>query len=251
MRRESVISIGLALASHAVVLFGIPATLLRPALKSPEPAYIEVSLAAAPSVMESSTPVTEPEPQVSEPAPPPTLKPEAEPPPPKLESQQPDTVVVPPKPEDPQPPKPTPAEPPPVPPEPPRQVAATSTPASATVSPPTKGAESTGISAVTNQTSVSGEYQLLSQPYYVKRGQARYPLQAKKLRQEGTVVLTLYINALGRLDNVEVKESSGFPLLDEAAIAAERQSRFRPAYIGNRPVPSKAEVPYRFQLARD
>lgn len=246
MRRESVISIGLALASHAVVLFGVPAILLRPAVESPETAYIEVSLTAAPAVV----PVADAEPQVSQPAPPPTPLLDAEPLPPKLEPQQPDPVVAPPKPEDVKPP-PTPAEPALAPPEPPQQVAAASTPDSATASPATDRAQPAGVSAAANQSNVGGEYQLLNQPYYVKRGQARYPLEAKKLRQEGTVVLTLYINALGRLDKIEVKESSGCALLDEAAIAAERQSRFRPAYLGNRPVPSKAEVPYRFQLARD
>jgi protein TonB len=127
-----------------------------------------------------------------------------------------------------------------------RQVATASTPDSATVD-----GQAADIGVVTNQGTVGSEYQLLNQPYYTKRGQARYPLEAKKLRQEGTVVLTLYINALGRLDKIEIKESSGFPQLDEAAIAAERQSRFRPAYLGNRPVASKAEVPYRFQLGRE
>jgi protein TonB len=248
MRRESVISVGLALASHAAVLFCVPAILLRPALKSPEPAYIEVTLAAAPPVM----PVAEPEPQVSQPAPRPTPKPDAEPPPPTEPAfQQPDPLVAPLKPEILKLPVPPPAEPPPAPPESAQQVATASTPDLATASPATQVTQATGINAVTKQASVSSEYQLLSQPYYVKRGQAKYPLEAKKLRQEGTVVLALYINALGRLDKIEIKESSGFPLLDEAAIAAERQSRFRPAYIGNRPAPSKAEVPYRFQLAHD
>ena len=248
MRRESVISVGLALTGHAVLLFGVPATLLRPALKPPEPAYIEVSLAAAPSIM----PGAKPEPQVSQPAPLPTPKPDAEPLPPKPEPQQPDPVIAPPeKLEDLKPPEPKPAEPAPAPPEPPQQVATTSTPKLATASPATQFGQAASLNAVANQASVSNEYQLLSQPYYVKRGQARYPLEAKKLRQEGTVVLTLYISARGRLDKIEVKESSGFPLLDEAAITAERQSRFRPAYLGNRPVASKAEVPYRFQVAHD
>ncbi len=250
MRRESVISIGLALASHAVVLFGVPGTLLRPALTSPEPVYIEVSLAAAPPALESAAPAVESAPQVSQPAPLPTPKPETEAPPPKPEPPQPEPVVPRPKPEDLKP-EPPPAEPAPAPPEPPQQVATASTPDSAIASPATDRAQATGVSAVANQPNGGGEYQVLNQPYYVKRGQARYPLEAKKSHQEGTVVLTLYINALGRLDKIEVKESSGFPLLDEAAITAERQSRFRPAYLGNRPVPSKAEVPYRFRLARD
>ena len=95
---------------------------------------------------------------------------------------------------------------------------------------------------------MDGRYHILSQPYYLKRGQPDYPALARRKRQEGAVVLTVFINALGSLDKIEVKESSGIPLLDEAAVAAERKSRFRPAYVDNRPVPSKAEVPYRFKL---
>lgn len=243
MRRECVISVGLAIASHAIVLFGIPGALLRPALKTPEPAYMEVSLMAAPPAL----PVAPIEPQVPQPAPAPTPKPEVEPPPqPEAEPRQPDPIVAPPEPEALKMPEPTPPDPKPAPPEPAHQVATASTPDSAAVD-----GRAAGLGVVTNQATVGSEYQLLNQPYYAKRGEARYPLEAKKLRQEGTVVLTLYINALGRLDKIEIKESSGFPLLDEAAIAAERQSRFRPAYLGNRPVASKAEVPYRFQLERE
>lgn len=95
---------------------------------------------------------------------------------------------------------------------------------------------------------MDGQYHILTQPYYLKRGQPEYPAVARRKRQEGVVVLTVFINALGGLDKIEIRESSGFPLLDEAAIAAERKSRFRPAYVDNRAVPAKAEVPYRFKL---
>ena len=95
---------------------------------------------------------------------------------------------------------------------------------------------------------MDGQYHILSQPYYLKRSQTDYPALARRKRQEGVVVLTVFINAHGSLDKIEVKESSGFPLLDEAAVAADCKSRFRPAYVDNRPVPSKAQVPYRFKL---
>jgi len=247
MRRESVISVGLAVAGHAVVLFGVPATMLRPSPQPPETAYVEVSLMPAPPAL----PAAEDQPQVSQPAPAPPPKPDVEPPPqPEVEPQRTVPIIAPSEPEVLKMPESAPPEPQPAPPEPAHQGATASTD-SATTGSATQGSQPAGVRVVTNQVSVDGVYQLLNQPYYTKRGQARYPLEAKKLRQEGTVVLTLYINALGRLDKIEIKESSGFPLLDEATIAAERQSRFRPAYLGNRPVASKAEVPYRFQLGRE
>jgi protein TonB len=88
----------------------------------------------------------------------------------------------------------------------------------------------------------------VSQPSYLERVQPVYPPQSRRLRQEGVVVLTLFISAEGRLDRVEVARSSGHRLLDEAAVAAERKSRFRPATLGGRPVACRAEVPYRFEL---
>lgn len=91
-------------------------------------------------------------------------------------------------------------------------------------------------------------YRVVSEPSYLTRTQPAYPAQARRLQQEGVVVLTLYISAEGRLDRVEVTKSSGHRSLDEAAVAAERKSRFRPATLGGRPVPCKAEVPYRFEL---
>jgi protein TonB len=88
----------------------------------------------------------------------------------------------------------------------------------------------------------------VSQPSYLERVDPVYPAQARRLRQEGAVVLTLFISAEGRLDRIEVTKSSGHRLLDEAAVAAERKSRFRPATVEGRPVPCQAEVPYRFEL---
>lgn len=100
------------------------------------------------------------------------------------------------------------------------------------------------------QANAVSHYQTIEQPYYLKRGKPEYPSQAKRLKQEGVVVLALFINERGGLDNIEVVQSSGFPLLDEAAIAAERRSRFRPAYLRDRPVACRATVPYRFVLPR-
>jgi protein TonB len=91
-------------------------------------------------------------------------------------------------------------------------------------------------------------YHAVSRPSYLERVEPAYPAQARRLRQEGVVVLRLFIGAAGELDRIEVARSSGHRLLDEAAVAAERKSRFRPATVEGRPVPCQAEVPYRFEL---
>jgi protein TonB len=95
---------------------------------------------------------------------------------------------------------------------------------------------------------LESRYHAVSHPSYLERVEPTYPAQARRLRQEGVVVLRLFIGAGGGLDRIEVAKSSGHRLLDEAAIAAEGRSRFRPATVGGRPVPCTAEVPYRFEL---
>lgn len=50
------------------------------------------------------------------------------------------------------------------------------------------------------------------------RARKRYPLAARRLGQEGVVVVLARIAADGRLANVEVKRASGFPLLDRDAL---------------------------------
>lgn len=74
------------------------------------------------------------------------------------------------------------------------------------------------------------------------------PAEALRKKQTGTVRLLLYINEQGTVDKVEIVQSSGFPSLDAAAMAAERRSTFRPAIINGSPVKSKVIVPYIFQL---
>ena len=47
---------------------------------------------------------------------------------------------------------------------------------------------------------------------------------------------------------VEIKKSSGFRLLDQAAIKAVRHWKFQPGRIGDLPVESKVEIPIKFSL---
>ncbi|EGO61956.1 energy transducer TonB [Acetonema longum] len=56
-----------------------------------------------------------------------------------------------------------------------------------------------------------------------------YPLEARKAGWEGTVVLRIQIMENGAPGQVTVYRSSGYDLLDEAAISAVRQWRFVPA----------------------
>ncbi len=63
-----------------------------------------------------------------------------------------------------------------------------------------------------------------------------YPVESARKREAGTTALTFCITADGRLVDVRLARSSGFPRLDEATIAWARTARFNPAAINGDPV---------------
>jgi protein TonB len=65
------------------------------------------------------------------------------------------------------------------------------------------------------------------------------------------VVLSVLVSAQGTVIRVDVKQSSGFDLLDDAALRAVRQWQFDPARVGSRAVKCETEVPVQFKLVRE
>lgn len=61
-------------------------------------------------------------------------------------------------------------------------------------------------------------------------------------------MLRVKVGADGRVQDVSIRRSSGFPSLDQAALAAVRRWRFDPARAAGVVVASEVEVPVRFQL---
>jgi periplasmic protein TonB len=92
------------------------------------------------------------------------------------------------------------------------------------------------------------EYVPVTQPTFTKQATHVYPPEAARRHQQGTVVLMLYINGSGTLDKVEIVKSSGFPLLDAAAIKEMKQSRFEPAMDGAIPIRSHAQASVTYRL---
>jgi protein TonB len=76
-----------------------------------------------------------------------------------------------------------------------------------------------------------------------------YPPLSRRLGEQGLVVVRVQIDETGRPVEVTVSVSSGFPRLDEAAIAAVRRARFVPHSEGGRARPAYALVPIRFDLS--
>lgn len=60
-----------------------------------------------------------------------------------------------------------------------------------------------------------------------------YPAVSRRLKEEGTVVLEVFIQSDGSVGDLRVKRSSGFARLDEAALAAVRRWKYLPARRGS------------------
>ncbi|HEY2329753.1 MAG TPA: energy transducer TonB [Verrucomicrobiae bacterium] len=162
------------------------------------------------------------------------------PPPEPPKVQAPPPVVPPPKVETP-PPKPEPKpEPVPLPPEPVMTI-----PEPKPEPPPPKPV---APPVVIPPPQPPDEYVQVAEPKYATRAEPIYPTEARRRHQQGIVRLELFISELGALDKIEIVKSSGFPLLDAAAIKAMRQSQFDPAMSGAIKIRSRAEATVTFRL---
>lgn len=89
-------------------------------------------------------------------------------------------------------------------------------------------------------------YALSEKPEEIKRVNPTYPELAKKAGIEGTVVVKVLVNTKGDIEKVEVLKSH--PLLDEAAIEAAKQFKFKPGKQRDRLVKVWVSIPFNFRL---
>jgi len=85
-------------------------------------------------------------------------------------------------------------------------------------------------------------------PLYKLNPPPRYPRAARRRGQQGTVVLSVHVDAQGRVGNLWLFESSGFRLLDNAALKAVKDWVFEPGMRGGNKVAMWVNVPVRFEL---
>ncbi|MBF0178613.1 MAG: energy transducer TonB [Magnetococcales bacterium] len=83
---------------------------------------------------------------------------------------------------------------------------------------------------------------------YASNPKPAYPPAARRMGQQGVVLLTVEVAASGEVARVEVKSGSGVDSLDRAARAAVEKWRFVPARRNGQPVAATVTVPIRFQL---
>lgn len=86
---------------------------------------------------------------------------------------------------------------------------------------------------------------------YLNNPGPHYPSTSVRMREQGTVMLLVLVNAQGRADKVTVDTSSGYSRLDEAAVEVVRQRwRFVAAKQGDQAVAAWVKVPITFELKK-
>lgn len=85
---------------------------------------------------------------------------------------------------------------------------------------------------------------------YLDNPAPAYPAIARRLGEEGRVLLRVQVTVDGAADSVELHKSSGSDLLDEAALAAVKKWRFMPAKRGEQAVKASVIVPVSFSIVR-
>lgn len=108
------------------------------------------------------------------------------------------------------------------------------------------------VATAPSTVSAPGRAEAIEPPHfnvaYLNNPRPAYPPIARKLGLEGLVVLRVQVSAGGAPAQVAVAQTSGAPLLDDAAQKAVQGWTFVPARRGDTPVAHVVEVPIRFQL---
>ncbi len=84
--------------------------------------------------------------------------------------------------------------------------------------------------------------------YCVYCPEPHYPLLARSRGWQGRVDVGLVVLADGSVDVASLRRSSGYGVLDEAAVAVARRSRFKPPSTSGLPAPLHGRIEYRFEL---
>ncbi|MBT8607989.1 energy transducer TonB [Polynucleobacter paneuropaeus] len=82
----------------------------------------------------------------------------------------------------------------------------------------------------------------------LRNAQPRYPIYSRKTHQEGVVVVLAEVLTDGSATDIRIAASSGFKLLDEAALETVKQWRFIPAKRDGVPYAQRLRIPVTFSL---
>jgi protein TonB len=114
--------------------------------------------------------------------------------------------------------------------------------------------EQTEIKTVVRETDKEGETvpgkQIIreARPLYRSNPPPKYPVLARRRGFQGNVVLEVLVSQIGNVIDLRVLSSSGYSILDSAAISSVKHWTFEPGMRGQEKVEMWVRVPIRFEL---
>lgn len=85
-------------------------------------------------------------------------------------------------------------------------------------------------------------------PKVLSRIMPEYPAGLVESGVHGTVLLSALVSSAGRVEDIQVKATSGSELLDKSAVSAVSSWTFEPAKRGSEAISSFFEIPVRFEI---
>lgn len=113
---------------------------------------------------------------------------------------------------------------------------------------PSETAERAAITNGGNQFSPDSAFQPDQPPLKIYNPSPSYPIKARKNNWEGVTVLKVLVQADGLIGETTVIESSGYSLLDKAALKTVKQWRYQPAVKNGTAVACQVRVRVKFIL---
>jgi periplasmic protein TonB len=87
-----------------------------------------------------------------------------------------------------------------------------------------------------------------ARPLYLENPPPHYPTMARKRKYEGMVMLEVFVDREGSVAEVRLFKTSGYQVLDKAALKSVTDWKFEPARRGRQAVSMWVRVPIRFRL---
>jgi protein TonB len=114
-----------------------------------------------------------------------------------------------------------------------------------------EGISSSNVSPTAPARSGPGPITVVATPRYRSNPRPDYPIVSRRRHEEGEARLTVTVSPDGRVLHVSLFKSSGYPLLDQAAVDAVRTWTFEPARASGIAVTSEVVVPVRYSLSQE
>ena len=83
---------------------------------------------------------------------------------------------------------------------------------------------------------------------YLQNPAPAYPALARRMHEQGRVLIRVLVSVEGMPERIELKASSGFPRLDQSALETIRSWKFVPARQGEQKIAAWVLVPITFTL---